>query len=153
MKQEFVTMHGNEWETPSDLFKKIDREFKFTHDLACTEKNKKVSRGIYDSMGVDWHTLGNGWMWLNPPYSPLKPWIQKAQQENKRGCRIVMLVPPIISTRYFSKWVPSEIRFLLGRVPFLKDGVPMKSNTKDSCLLVFGNNNAGNISYWDWKKD
>ena len=93
----------------------------------------------YNSLDEDWYKLSDGWLWLNPPYSPLKPWIVKAQEENKKGARIVVLCPPIITTKYFSQWLPSEIRFIVGRVPFVKNGIEMKSNTNDSCLLVFDN--------------
>jgi len=134
-------MHGNEYETPQALFDSLNAEFNFTFDLACSKTNRKVEKGFhapeYDSLLERWSDLA-GWLWLNPPYSPLKPWIQKAQTEHQRGARIVMLVPPIISTRYFSQHLPSEIRFILGRVPFILGGKPMKSNTSDSCLLIYG---------------
>jgi len=139
-KEVFKNIHGNEYCTPDNLFQTLNEEFNFVCDLACTKGNKKVRAGIYrpqnDSLKFPWHTV-QGWLWLNPPYSPLKPWIQKAQAENKLGAKIVVLVPPILSTRYFSEWLPTEIRFILGRVPFLLDGVPMKSNTSDSCLLIY----------------
>ena len=142
-KEVFKNIHGNEYCTPDALYNTLNEEFDFVCDLACTKDNLKCETGfqwpMWDSLASDWHLVGdgNGWLWCNPPYSPLKPWIQKAQMENKRGARIVMLVPPILSTRYFSEWLPTEIRFILGRVPFLLDGVPMKSNTSDSCLLIY----------------
>jgi hypothetical protein len=75
---------------------------------------------------------------LNPPYSPLKPWIKKAQEESAKGARIVVLMPAIISTRYFSEVAPAQIRFIVGRVPFVRDGVEMPGNTKDNCLVIYG---------------
>ncbi len=141
-KEQFVTMHGNSYETPQWLFDGLNKEFNFTLDLACTEENKKCPHGLtfpeYDSLKMDWHKLTDGWMWLNPPYSPLKPWIQKAQQESRKGAKIVVLCPPHVSTRYFSEIPPAQIRFILGRVPFVLNGEEQKGNTSDSCLLIYG---------------
>ena len=119
MKKQFHSIHGNIFTTPDWLFDSLNKEFDFQWDLACEKNNSKCNQMLnsekYDSLKVDWHKLCDGWLWINPPYSPLKPWIVKAQQENKKGAKIVVLSPPILST----------------------DGVEMKSNTGDSCLLVF----------------
>jgi DNA (cytosine-5)-methyltransferase 1 len=151
MKPQFKTLHGNIFETPRWLYNSLDKEFNFTHDLACLRENCKAPKGLYDgevnSLEQDWHKL-DGWLWLNPPYSPLKPWIEKCQKESRLGAKIVALVPPHISTRYFSKTLPTEIRFILGRVPFYKDGVEMRGNTSDSVILVYGGPPAiSKISY------
>ena len=142
MKEQFQTIHGNVIETPDWLYKRLDSEFDFQVDLACNRMNKKADVGLCfedtDSLAVDWHTLTDGWMWLNPPYSPLKPWVEKCQREFLKGAKIVVLMPPILSTRYFSKVPPAQIRLMLGRVSFLKDGVEMKGNTTDSCIVVYG---------------
>lgn len=138
-KEAFKNIHGNVFETPEWLFNSLDAEFNFTFDLACNADNAKCEKFYTErdnSLAQNWHKL-DGWLWLNPPYSPLKPWIVKAQEENKRGARIVVLCPPIISSRYFQEHLPSEIRFIVGRVPFILNGVEMKSNTNDSCLLIY----------------
>lgn len=137
MKEQFKTVHGNEFATPQWLFDAIDAEFNFTTDLACTPENQKCPKGLYDSLNEEWHKR-DGWLWLNPPYSPLKPWIKKAQSEFLKGAKIVVLCPPIVSTRYFSEVPPAQIRFIVGRVPFVLNGEEMKSNTHDSCLLIYG---------------
>lgn len=140
-KDMFNNIHGNIFETPDWLFCVFNDEFNFQWDLACDINNSKCKNKLncenYDSLKEDWHRLSDGWLWLNPPYSPLKPWIVKAQKENKKGAKIVILCPPIISTKYFAQWLPSEIRFIVGRLPFIKDGIEMKSNTNDSCLLIY----------------
>ena len=138
-KEAFKTIHGNVFGTPQWLFDTLNKEFEFSWDLACNDDNKKCENGYTendDSLKQDWHKL-DGWLWLNPPYSPLKPWIVKAQAETKLGAKIVMLCPPIVTTKYFSEWLPSEIRFIVGRVPFLLNDVEMKANTNDSCLLIY----------------
>jgi phage N-6-adenine-methyltransferase len=138
-KEAFKNIHGNIFATPPWLFNSLDREFKFTHDLAALPANALCERYFtpeHDALAQDWHRL-EGWLWLNPPYSPLKPWIRKAQAENDLGAKIVVLCPPIVTTRYFQEHLPSEIRFIVGRIPFALNGVEMKSNTNDSCLLIY----------------
>lgn len=143
---------NNEWQTPEWFFNSVNQEFDFQYDLACREYNKRVPRGLcypeIDSLKTDWHKLSDGWLWLNPPYSPLKPWIIKAQDEYLKGAKIVMLIPPVFSTRYFSKVMPSEIRFIIGRIQFINpNGRPMKANSHDSALLIYGPSKMPKISY------
>lgn len=141
-KIEFETIRGNHYETPDYIFNYFDRMFKFDYDLAASENNRKLDKYLSkedDSLSYDWHTLTQRFMWLNPPYSPLKPWIQKAQKESKLGAKIVMLVPPILNTRYLAESLPSTIYFIVGRINFLLDGEVLKGNTKDNCVFVFDN--------------
>jgi len=140
LKKQFKTVHGNDYETPHWLFDRLNKEFRFTWDLAASpglEKCEKFFSPEEDSLKQDWHLL-DGWLWLNPPFSPLKPWIQKAQYEFRRGAKIVVLMPVVISTRYFAHVPPTQVRIITGRVDFLKDGVPSKGNTQDVCLSIYG---------------
>jgi len=61
-KEAFKTIHGNEFSTPQWLFDKLNEEFNFEYDLACTEQNAKCEKYLaypeYDSLEVDWHKLG-----------------------------------------------------------------------------------------------
>lgn len=138
-----IPVSSNEFETPQAVYDHFDNEFSFEWDLACRKTNVKCNNGLFvedvDSLTVDWHKLSKGWLWCNPPYSPLRPWIEKAQQEFLKGAKICMLVPPFLGSAYYSTVIPSEIRLIKGRIKFIgADGVPMKANTNDSCLLVFG---------------
>lgn len=138
-KEMFKPIHGNIYETPDWLFRTLNEEFNFSYDLACSEDNTKCDHYYtesQDSLLQHWHKL-DGWLWLNPPYSLLKRWIEKAQKENALGAKIVVLCPPILTTRYFKQRLPSEIRFIVGRIPFLLDKKEMKSNIHDSCLLIY----------------
>lgn len=60
-------------------------------------------------------------MFVNPPYSDIKAWVQKAWQEStKPNTVVVMLIPARTDTRYFHEYIlhRSEIRFLKGRLKF-----------------------------------
>lgn len=131
---------SNYFETPEAFFKKWNEKFNFQWDLSASDYNSKC-KNFYseqdDSLSKDWHKI-QGWLWLNPPYSPLKPWVQKAQQEYLKGARIAMLIPPILNTRYFAETQPTQIIMIVGRLAFLNpDKVPMKGNSHDSCLVLY----------------
>jgi len=133
----------NNFETPDWFFRRLDEEFHFTYDLAATEKNRKCEKYIgtaENSLGQYWHRLSNGFMFLNPPYKPLRPWILKAQQEARWGAKLVLVVPPWVQNRtYFHQYRPDEIRTIIGRISFCINGVEIDGNRDDTCILVYDN--------------
>lgn len=59
----------DDWETPSDFFKKLDAEFHFTLDACATDSNAKCVRYFTkesDGLSQDW---GGETVYCNPPYS------------------------------------------------------------------------------------
>lgn len=156
--KEEVPLSSNEFETPQHIFDYLNEEFDFQWDLACRKSNTKCINGLFveevNSLEEDWYKLSDGWLWCNPPYSPLRPWIEKAQQEFLKGAKIVMLVPPFLGSQYYSNVIPSEIRMIKGRIKFIgADGIPMKANTNDSCLLIFGPPVIPKLTYIDIPKE
>ena len=143
MKKDFKSIYGTDYSTPQWLFDKLNNEFHFECDLACNKENVKCESGLFveecDSLAVDWHKLSSGWLWLNPPYSPLKAWITKCQDEFLKGAKIVALIPPIISTTYFQRVKPAQIRIITGRINFYRNKKQQSGNTRDSCLVIYGN--------------
>lgn len=87
---EKIPIHGNEYETPQRFFDALHAEFNFVFDVACNAENKKLPHGfVYpeqDALTSEWPK--NGWLWLNPPYKPLRPWIEKCQTEVIKGARV-----------------------------------------------------------------
>jgi phage N-6-adenine-methyltransferase len=129
----------NNYETPDWFFQSLCKEFRFSFDLCATKKSSKCKSfygPIDDALSQDWFLLP-GWLWINPPYSPLEPWIQKIQREAQLGAKIVALVPPVVCTNYFVEFLPSEIRFIVGRINFFAHGVEVVGNRQDSCLMIF----------------
>lgn len=109
------------WNTPKDLFLKLNEEFNFDLDAAANEKNKTCEIFLdeeINSLTVDWH----GKVFCNPPYSRnLHLWLQKAHQEiSKNATVIVMLLPARTDTKWFHDFVLNkcEIRFIKGRLRF-----------------------------------
>lgn len=116
--------------TPRELFDPLNEEFGFTLDAAASEANA-LTDAYYDleadGLSQAWH----GVVWCNPPYSDLRPWVEKAWAEIERPegpTVIVMLLP---ANRTEQAWWQDiieperrkiggqiETRFLRGRLRF-----------------------------------
>lgn len=120
----------DERETPDELFKVFNDEFHFTLDVCATEQNKKCDQFFSDgSLDRPW----SGVCWMNPPYSKLGVWMEKAYQESRRGVTVVCLVPSATDTQWWHRLTPyAEVRFLKGRIRF--KGTP--SNAPFPSVLV-----------------
>jgi len=121
-----------EWETPRDLFGRLNQEFGFTLDLAADASNTKCN--TYYTAEADALTLPwCGVCWLNPPYGSrhhrLSDWVRKAYREaQKPDCTVVMLIPARTNTHWWHDYCmkADEIRLLNGRPKFgdAKHGLP-----------------------------
>lgn len=121
---------SDEWETPQWLFDLLDREFHFQVDAAATNENKKCmlwfgdnGTGEYcDALEHPWHhvVLKEERFFLNPPYSKIAAFMQKAYEESQKGATVVCLIPARTDTRYFHDYCMKalEIRFIKGRLKF-----------------------------------
>jgi phage N-6-adenine-methyltransferase len=134
----------NTYGTPDYVFQYLNKRYPFAWDLAATASNTKCQNFLsprMDSLSLPWHLLApKRWLWLNPPYRPLKLWIQKCQEERDLGAKIITLVPlGTVATRYFSIGPPQEIHRVTGRINFDPPiGLPDKNgNMWDSVVLVW----------------
>jgi len=119
---------SNEWETPENVFKSLDKEFKFTLDPCCTHKNKKCEKHYTiddDGLNKDWY---KEIVFVNPPYGrAIGKWVEKCYEEftyNKTTC--VMLIPARTDTKWFHKYIlgVADIRFIKGRLKFVNRLLP-----------------------------
>ena len=152
MNNALFSRASDEWITPSDLYEALGAEFHFTLDAAATDENS-MSRTFLtreqNSLLVRWglvpcHRAGPPVVWLNPPYSKVRLFMQKAAAEAALGCTVVCLVPSRTDTRWFHDYVWDvttnsprphvEVRFLRGRLKF-SDGTG--SAPFPSLLIVF----------------
>ena len=127
-----------EWGTPTDLFEKLDKEFKFTLDAAASNKNHKCARYFTkedNALDKDW----TGVVWLNPPYGRvIHDWIKKAYEEYKKGSVVVCLLPARTDTRWFHDYaLKGEVRFIKGRLRFVRDDGFSASAPFGSVLVIF----------------
>ena len=112
---------SDDWETPQDLFNLLNEEFHFDLDACANSDNKKCP--FYFSKvenGLDQSWAGHN-VWVNPPYSQINLWVEKAYLETKNdNTVVVMLIPSRTDTLYFHNFIyhRSEIRFIKGRLHF-----------------------------------
>lgn len=122
-----------DWNTPKDLFEKINEEFHFEWDLASSLDNALCSNFYTkeeDGLKQNW----TGTCWLNPPYgdksSKMVDWIKKAylDTQNNSDLTVVMLIPARTNTKWFHEYCMKsyEIKFICGRPKFRdsKHGLP-----------------------------
>lgn len=83
-----------------------------------------------DALAAPWPTAGP--IWLNPPYSNVKPWLSRAREAGLH-VPVVCLLPADTSTRWWWDFVACsayEVRFLRGRLRFLRpDGSSAATKT------------------------
>ena len=109
------------WETPRQLFEKLDSEFNFTLDVCALPENAKCRRYYTpetDGLKQAW----SGVCWMNPPYGrEIGKWVEKAFESAKAGATVVCLLPARTDTAWWHSFVMEafEIRFLRGRLRFV----------------------------------
>lgn len=137
------------WRTPPEIFAALNAEFNFQLDAAASEHNTLCPFFITEqqnALTTDWSAAmayGGGYVWLNPPYSDIGPFVRKAADEKTfAGLGCVMLVPSDPSVGWFkeAEETASEIRLITGgRLAFVNPitGKPVGGNSKGSCLLIW----------------
>ncbi len=70
----------------------------------------------FDGLDIEWKEKN----FVNPPYSKIKQFVDKAIGEHKKGKEIILLIPARTDTKYFRKLVEygCNIVFITGRLHF-----------------------------------
>lgn len=141
-----------EWQTPVDLFAKLNKEFDFKLDVAATKDNALCPNFFTeedDALVQDWTKFGTAYM--NPPYGRgIGKFIKKAWEESQKGMIVVMLIPARTDTKWWHSYcAKGEIRFIKGRLKFVNVTFPSyRENEKfelspapfPSAIVIFGRN-------------
>ncbi len=135
------------WRTPPALFASLDAEFCFQLDAAAAPHNalcRKFITAEQNTLETPWADYLNvpGYVWLNPPYSDITPFVKKAAAESNNQIGTVMLVPADTSVGWFKEAIQtaSEVRFITaGRLAFINPvtGKPVSGNNKGSMLIIW----------------
>ena len=143
-----------EWETPFEVFDKLNKEFRFNLDPCATNKTAKCKKYFTkkeNGLKQKW----KGRVFMNPPYGrETGIWVEKAWKEVKKGN--VQLVVCLIPIRYDTDWFAQfakygEIRFIRRRIAFGLNKV-FVTGPFTSLLLIFkkGWIGHGKFCCWDW---
>lgn len=135
------------WRTPPAIFVSLDAEFCFQLDAAAAPYNalcRKFITAEQNTLETPWADYLNvpGYVWLNPPYSDIMPFVKKAAAESANQIGTVMLVPADTSVGWFKEAIQtaSEVRFITaGRLAFINPvtGKPVSGNSKGSILIIW----------------
>lgn len=140
-----MTSDKQDWETPKDLFDKLNDEFNFDLDAFASDKNAKCKNYFTeqdDSFQQDWTKYKS--IFINPPYTSkvqdevLKK-INDTISSDWKGV-IVLLIPARTDTRRWHDYIfnkADDIRFIRGRLRFEVDGVPKGTSTFPSAIVVY----------------
>ena len=139
MNQALLSSKSVEWGTPEEIFRPLDREFRFEIDACATAENKKCDRFWSpddDGLRMPWAPFR---IWCNPPYGrQIAKWVRKAYEESLAGATVVMLIPARTDTAWWHDYVAkAEIRFLRGRVYFISPGKKRDRAPFPSAVVVF----------------
>lgn len=136
-----------EWETPQDLFDRLNDKYNFDLDPASTDENAKCKTHYTlrdDGLKKSWfgHTV-----FCNPPYGrEISKWVKKGYLEAQNpGTTVVMLLPARTDTKWFHDYCKKgSIEFIRGRLKF---GGSKNSAPFPSMIVVFGSNwkNGGDL--------
>ncbi len=128
------------WGTPKHILKDYPNYFD-----PCPHPDPRPS---WDGLTIDW--LSKKKLFVNPPYSNIKPWAKKcydtlkeAQKFNK-DLEIVMLIPARTDTSYFFDYIhdSATLEFIRGRLKFTDlTGVSKKAGAAPfpSVLCIYKN--------------
>ena len=135
------------WRTPPALFASLDAEFCFQLDAAAAPHNalcRKFITAEQNTLETPWSDYLSipGYVWLNPPYSNITPFVKKAAAESDNQIGTVMLVPADTSVGWFKEAIQtaSEVRFITAvRLAFINPvtGKPVSGNNKGSMLIIW----------------
>lgn len=135
------------WRTQPALFSSLNAEFCFQLDAAAAPHNalcRKFITAEQNTLETPWADYLNvpGYVWLNPPYSDIMPFVKKAASESANQIGTVMLVPADTSVGWFKEAIQtaSEVRFITaGRLAFINPvtGKPVSGNNKGSMLIIW----------------
>lgn len=131
---------SDEWATPPDLLRPLaDAVDGFDLDPCSGAEERSIADETYteadDGLASPWH----GRVWMNPPYSEIADWMDKARREASRPDveLVVCLVPARTSTQWWHTYAvdAAALCFLEGRLSFGDSG---NSAPFPSALVVFG---------------
>ena len=134
-------------------FAPLHERFRFTIDAAAAPHNARLER--YWTIEDD--ALSQSWqgerVWCNPPYSDIRPWVEKAWTEYEAGCRRIVMLLPANRTEQawwqdlvepFQREMRNDfgVEFLRGRMRFDRPNATIGPKGDrppfGCCLLVWG---------------
>lgn len=113
MDKVLFSKKSDNWSTPPEFYAKLNEEFSFDFDPCPLN-------ATHDALEDNFNWGGR--VFINPPYSNIRAFIEKGLSELKKGNSelLVYLVPARTCTKWFHDLVyhKAQIRFIKGRLKF-----------------------------------
>jgi phage N-6-adenine-methyltransferase len=142
--------------TAPEVFGPLHERFRFSIDVAASDCNAKLDRYWTkhdDGLAKSW---GGERVWCNPPYSDIRPWVEKTIAEFEwtgifGGPELIVMLLP--ANRTEQGWWQDliepgrldgsiRVEFLRGRMRFIKPGAdcigPNERPPFGVCLVIWG---------------
>ena len=141
-----LTSDRTDWETPRELFDRLDEFWHFDLDAAASDTNHLCA----DYYTKETDGLAHSWagrrVWCNPPYGKqIADWARKAYEETRDGrTLVIMLVPARTDTRWYHDYIQghaAEVKFIRGRLKYTLGGLRRTARRSRPCL------SGGAVSY------
>lgn len=122
-----LTSDRTDWETPRDLFERLNAFWQFDLDVAASDANHLCD----DYYTKETDGLAHSWagrrVWCNPPYGKqIAEWVRKSYEETRDGrTLVIMLVPARTDTRWYHDYIQgkaAEVKFIRGRLKYTLGG-------------------------------
>ena len=133
---------------PLTDFAQLQKRFRFTVDVAASVENTKLRR-FYT---IKENGLFQSWkgerVYCNPPYSNIKPWIEKSWSEAEAELIVCLLPNNRAEQKWWQEWVEPyrdrglglTVEFLPNRIRFMRPDKPVMRNDRPPfgcCLLIW----------------
>lgn len=129
-----------EYAVAPELFGPLMKEFQFTLDAAASGTNAQCKKFFTKKDNALLQSWGKGNVWCHAPRENLAAWVRKAYEASKQGATVVMLLPVQTSAKWFHEIIlrnRAEIRFIRGRLKFVRPDGSRSTPFFDSMLVVF----------------
>lgn len=149
LNKSLFSSKSENWETPKNVFNKLNQEFSFRLD-ACAAKDNALCSNYFtkedDALIQDWSKYKT--IWMNPPYGrKIGIFIKKAYEESLKDCVVCCLIPARTDTKWWHNYCSKgEVRFISGRLKFINKSFPsydpnnlkISSAPFPSAIVIFG---------------
>ena len=109
--------------TPFSLFDRFSRVFRFTCDVCALAENTKVPEKYYTPEMNGLKQQWTGVCWMNPPFSEMELWVEKARISADNGAVVIALLPSHTDTIWYFRHVHKVADVIMpikGRLRFRK---------------------------------
>ncbi|WNO60853.1 phage N-6-adenine-methyltransferase [Rheinheimera sp. MMS21-TC3] len=141
-------MSKDAYQTPPEVFAFMNSEFNFKSDVCASVENSLCKYYITEQLNCltqNWLTMCidvGDYVWMNPPYSNIGPFVARSAEMAKQGIGTVMLVMMDQSVGWYKEAVKTcqEVRLVIGgRLSFINPltGTPAAGNNKGSMFIIW----------------